>query len=455
MANVEALYAAVNAAERKALERDEKARKRRAAAAASACAAAADAGRAAALGNLPESIGQIKEVLDEKTGEIQRFRRVLDRRESVHVWVLETDAGSAVNEARSGRMMLQRAARSVLKGEKNPKRQDWRVVGCTYRRVAAEVGVLKNKGTGKARFGGVRICGSVWTCPVCAAKVSEHRKAEIHAATDVHTSAGGGIYMLTLTFAHKRADDVAKLVEGLRAALKRMRDHRTFRFMKEMIGYVGLIRALEVTYGDANGWHPHVHELWLTRHKLTRTQMRMVQREVFEAWRSACVHSGLGEPNRKAGVTFIEAESAQEYVTKFGREPKWGIGSELAKSHTKRGRLASQTPWDLLRMAGEGDARGAALFRTFAAAFFQARQLFWSRGLKEALGVEDLSDEEIAETDDGEVELVCTVSAEQWRKVLAQPYEARALVLQLAESGGRDAVELYLAGLREELEGLL
>lgn len=410
---------------------------------ASACAAGARAGGAAALGNLPKSIGQIREVIDEKTGEIQRFRLDPKRRE----YVLVVDEAAAVNEARSGRFMLQKVSRNVLKGSKTPRGMDWRVVGCTHRRVAAEVAVLKNKATKRARFGGLRICGSVWTCPVCAAKISEHRRGEIHAATDVHTEAGGGIYMLTLTFSHKRADEVAQLVKALKRALKLLRDHRTYKQCKQYIDYVGLIRALEVTYGDANGWHPHVHELWFTAKKLSRAQQRLVQKEIFEAWRVACVSAGLGEPNRKQGVTFIEAESAQEYVVKFGREPKWGVGSELAKSHTKKGRMASLTPFDLLRLAGEGDARAGALFETFAHAFYGSRQLFWSRGLKKAFGIDEVSDEEAAELDDGEAELVARLSAHDWRAVLRQPYESRGLLLQLAENGGVGAVREYVDGL--------
>ena len=421
---------------------------------ASACAAGARSGGGAALGNLPKSIGQIREVVDEKTGEIQRFRLDLKRREYVPI----VDDATAVNEARSGRFLLQKVSRKVLKGSLNPRGMDWRVIGCTHRRVAAEVAVLKNKGTQRARFGGLRICGSVWTCPVCAAKISEHRRGEIHAATDTHVAAGGGLYMLTLTFSHKRADHVALLVKALKRALKLLRDHRTYKQCKQYIDYVGLIRALEVTYGDANGWHPHVHELWLTAKKLSRAQLRLVQKEIFEAWRVACVSAGLGEPNRKQGVTFIEAESAQEYVVKFGREPKWGVGSELAKSHTKKGRMASMTPFDLLRLAGEGDGRAAALFETFAQAFYGSRQLFWSRGLKKLFGIDEVSDEEAAELEEGEAELVTRLSAVEWRAVLRQPYDSRGLVLELAENGGVEAVREYVEGLvlvKKKISGAL
>lgn len=411
-------------------------------AAASACAAA---GGGAALGTLTESNSQIREVVDEKTGEIQRFRLDERRRE----YVREVDAKQAVNEARSGRFMLQRVARSVLKGQKNPREQDWRVVGCVYRRISADVAVLVNRDHGRAHFGGVMICGSVWTCPVCGAKVSEHRRGEVHAGSDFHVQAGGAMYMVTLTFAHGREDDVGQLVKRLRHALKLLRAHRSYKGCQRYVDYVGLIRALEVTYGDANGWHPHVHELWLTGKRLSRAQLRVVQNELFEIWRVACVSAGLGEPNRKRGVTVVEAMSAQEYVTKWGREPRWGVGSELAKSHTKKGRgLASMTPFDLLRLAGEGDKRAGLLFRDFAGAFFGARQLFWSRGLKKALGIAEISDQEAAESEDGVVDVVGRVSADCWRWVLRQPYDARGLLLELVESGGWDAAETFLTAAR-------
>lgn len=413
---------------------------------ASACAAAgAGTGSGAALGNHTQSIGQFREVVDEKTGEIQRFRLDEARRE----YRLEIDPKVALNEARSGRFMLQRVARSVLKGRKNPRGMAWRVVSCVHKRISSEVAVLMNRSHGRAHYGGLMICGSVWTCPVCGAKISEHRRGEIHAATNRHVEAGGGMYMVTLTFAHGREDNVAELVKRLKRALKLFRDHRSYKGCRAYVDYVGLIRALEVTYGDENGWHPHVHELWLTGKRLSRVQLRVVQKELFEVWRVACLKAGLGEPNRKRGVDVVEALSAQDYVAKWGREPRWGVGSELAKAHTKRGRgLKSQTPFDLLRLAGEGDARAAMLFCTFAEAFFGSRQLFWSAGLKKALGVAEISDEAIAELEDGEVELVGLVSADLWRWVLKQPYDARGLLLELVESGGWEAAETFLTAAR-------
>lgn len=396
------------------------------------------------LGIFPKSSVKNRVVIDEKTGEIQRFRLDERRRE----YVQERDEETARTEARSGRYSLQGEARRLLRGQETPRGSAWRVVDCFRRRVAEDVAVLHSPKINRAHFGNLRICGSVWTCPVCAAKVGEHRKSEVVQACDTHKAAGGGLYMVTLTFAHKREDNVAELVKRLRSALTWFRMQSRYKKLVQYVDFVGLIRALEVTHGEANGWHPHVHELWLLKAPLSRAALRVVQSSLFELWRDACARAGLGLPNRKAGVTIIEAESAQEYVTKFGRDPKWGAASELTKAHVKRGRAKGRTPFDLLRESADGNLRAGLLFREFATAFFGSRQLFWSPGLKAAFGVAELSDEELAAMQEEEARLLVRVSAEQWRSVLAQPFDSRSLLLDLAERGGADAVTLYLDGLK-------
>ena len=42
------------------------------------------------------------------------------------------------------------------------------------------------------------------------------------------------------------------------AAAKKMREHRDYKHLRELFDVVGSIRALEVTHGNANGWHPHL-----------------------------------------------------------------------------------------------------------------------------------------------------------------------------------------------------
>lgn len=405
---------------------------------------------AGALGNNTESRAGFRWFLDQKTGEYQRHSVDPKRNE----YVLDVPQDFALVNARAARFSAQSSAGKLLAKELTPRGTQWRVSGCVRRKIGAEVGILYSAKAKKAHFGGLMVCGSVWTCPPCAAKVSERRKNEVVQATDLHKSQGGGLYMITWTTSHKRSDDLQDWLSRFSDARARMRRQRGYRELLATLGYVGSVRALEVTYGDANGWHPHEHGLWLLAKPLTTRQLTWMRSKLFELWRDACRAAGLPLPNRKAGVNVVLAESAAEYIAKFGREPRWGVGSEMAKQHTKNGRAASMTPFDLLRRYHEGSDDGShkrfgALFVVFAKAFFGKRQIVWSDGLKEMFGIVQKSDEDIAaEEPDDAVELV-RITATQWRCVLHQKADVRQILLERAETGGHAAVVAYLDQLMD------
>lgn len=399
------------------------------------------------LGNLTESRAGFLDVIDEKTGEIQRVRLDEKRRE----YVVDVDANTATISARKSRFAAQGTAADLLGHTKTPRGTVWRVVGCARRRVGTDVAVMHSPALGKAHFAGLMVCGSVWTCPPCAAKVSERRKQEIVKATDMHKSAGGSLYMITHTFAHQRSDQLADTMIRLSKARQHMRRQRAYRDLLRSMGFVGDIRTLEVTYGDANGWHPHEHNLWLVSKSLTDRQQRSLRSTLFDLWKRACVVAGLGTPNRKNGVNVIEADSAAEYMAKFGREPKWGVASELTKQHVKSGKAKSLTPFDLLRGAHDGVSRFAPLFVQFAMAFFGKRQVVWSRGLKAVFGIDEVTDEELAAREAEDASVVIRVTPFEWKTVLARPYDERSVLLELAEVGGYVAVRTYLDAITANL----
>lgn len=410
--------------------------------------------REAPLVHHTKSLHREKVVIDENTGEIQRFRFSEKRREYVPV--------SDADGARFERYALQVTARNVLADCAHPRgEKNWRVCSCLRKRVGEDVAVLYSPAVQRAHYGNLSICGSVWTCPVCGAKISERRKNEIEEAGQLHLDAGGALYMVTLTFAHERADVLRETIgsskdrTGMRGALARFRNAKGYKANAEDIGLVGLIRSLEVTHSWRNGWHPHLHELWLVAKKLTRAQLRAFQNEVFATWRAACKAVGLGVPNRKHGVKVELALTPAEYLQKWGREQTWSIGAELTKSHVKKSKDAKgATPFDLLRaVAGDNPSYSASqatgLYREFAIAFFGARQCFWTPGLKAAFGIEDKTDEELATEQEQDAKELCRISKDEWRRVLAQPFDVRATILKLAESGGADSVRLFIDGFRD------
>jgi hypothetical protein len=377
---------------------------------------------------------RIREVVDEKTGEIQQF--TFNKR------ACEFVPSSDPDTSRTNRFLLQVASRRLLPNE--------RVAHCirTLTNSEGSVAILKDKVHGKAHFSGLQTCGSAWNCPVCSAKISERRKVEIRNAVDVHVAAGGGVEMVTLTMRHSRFDVLAGLMSMLRQSLKLMREHRDYKHIRKIYEVVGSIRALEVTRGEANGWHPHLHELWLFPAPLKASQRAMLHRLLFGVWKNCCTRAGLPQPSRERGVHIQQAHSAADYVAKWGCEPKWDAATELTRANSKKSRSSKgRTPFDLLRDYASGDSRAGALFAEFAKAFKGFNQCRWSPGLKAVFGIDDITNEEIAAAQENAASQVTKVTRENWKIVLKQPYDSRSILLKLAETGGHDAVHVYLKSI--------
>jgi len=403
------------------------------------------------LVHITKSAAALRGVIDQKTGEIQWFKLNERSREYCSV--------DSPENALFERFKLQNTARQILQSARHPRGQDsrWRVIFCLrcLLKIAPHVAVMLSEQFGKAHYKNLITCGSVWTCSCCAAKISSRRAEEISAAADTHIAAGGALYMGTYTFSHSLQDLLTGLLgnresrRGLLGALYRFRYSRAYKVLCASYGVIGFIRALEVTKSYANGWHPHVHELLFFTRALSESELRSFKNKLFELWYQACLKAGLALPNRKNGVDVVRAFSPAEYLQKFGREQNWGTGAELTRSHVKHGRnRKGMTPFDLLRIASENqDFSGyeAKAFVEYATAFYGARQCVWSRGLKQAFGIGEVSDEEIAAREDDKAQLIMTIEPELWRKAIKADPNNRAAILRLAETGGREAVERFLA----------
>lgn len=345
-------------------------------------------------------------------------------------------------ENRIIRYQRQAAARKLL--------PDSRVFKCLRWRLANTVKVLKSVEHGKCHYGDLIICGSVWDCPVCAAKIAEIRRLELTLATQQHTAAGGSVLLVTLTYPHQREDDLSDLLARQAKAMIWFYSHRDYKDLKKRYMKKGRVRALEVNHGEANGWHPHVHELWFM--DLHLSDFETLHLEVLTLWRKACVKHGLGLPSFEHGVDIRGGDYAAKYVTKFGQEDKkdWSIEHELTKANVKKGRKGSRSPFQLLDDYIEGDKRSGALFAEYSKAFYRKKQLTWSRGLKAQFDLEEKTDDDIAHDQEDVAVLLAEIETDEWyaiTKTSTPKQDNRALVLTLAENGGADAMRRFIADL--------
>jgi len=150
-------------------------------------------------------------------GETERQRRhdpaVAAPQGAPLVVVRNNEPLSSPMAGRVQRFALQSVARSIL-----PQSRTARCL--RVRAHDQDVAVWKSLTHGTATYRGLQTCGSVWTCPVCAAKIAERRRGELVQAMELHKSQGGFVSLLTLTTPHQRGDDLAALLKQQGAALQ-------------------------------------------------------------------------------------------------------------------------------------------------------------------------------------------------------------------------------------------
>lgn len=293
-------------------------------------------------------------------------------------------------------------------------------------------------------FGNLMTCGSVWHCPICAGKVSEHRRGELVQAVEYWKGQGAEVLLLTLTVPHYANQKLQIVLDGLTDALRKMTNSREWKALAKSIGLHGRVRALEVTYGE-NGWHPHFHLLLFSYRS---NDLVKLQSEILDLWKASCLKASLPEPNYH-GVKVDNGELAAQYVG------KWGIEHEMTKGHIKKSN-SGYSPFDLLRVylgtsvngrfLDRHPDRAAALFREYAKAFKGKRQLVWSQGLRDDLlsSLPEMSDEEIADRIDQDAELFALIPIRIWKIILGR--NLRGQVLEKCREG-KDSFDNYLKKL--------
>jgi hypothetical protein len=345
------------------------------------------------------------------------------------------------------RWALKSVAEKALRGTAEGKR----VYRCHRYRLGSEVELWHDPLKGSASFRKVETCHSVWSCPVCSAKISERRRLELVQGIKAHRENGGAVLFWTLTFPHTRSDELATILDRFLRAIRWLTSHKTYKqAIKPQFGILGYVRALETTHGVRNGWHPHAHALLFLERPLTDEQFGWLYIKLNDLWTRACERMGLPTPALGVGshlkkATASTEEVVAEYVAKWGHQPSkvahWTAPHELTKATSKRGRESSRTPWDLLRVnLVEEDPQALVLFREYVQAFKGRRQLTWTPGLRARLGLGvEQTDEEIAESaSEDDNALLCTFDVETWRRIAWAG--AQGAILDASGSGDLERV---------------
>jgi hypothetical protein len=296
---------------------------------------------------------------------------------------------------------------------------------CRYGQSSVEI--LCNTHNDGVFFGGLAACGSVWVCPVCAAKISERRRVELSTTLATWREKGGGQIMITFTLQHTNGEPCLTVLNNLVAAYRSFWKTRPGQQITEAFGIVGRIRSLEVTYGK-NGWHAHIHTLAFMPGTQSVADIEKLSNCITTHWcnvlqrrgRYASSHHGLK-------VQHSDTEIAA-YIAKFGHEPRWNASHELAKSHTKMSGKNGLMPFQLLEQYNQNFNNGK-LFVEYAYAFKGKSQLRWTRGLRDLLGLEnELTDEELVNKTEEDATRLAELTREQWHIIIANDIRGELLL---------------------------
>lgn len=331
----------------------------------------------------------------------------------------------------------------------------YRTHDCRWVRRAHFVGVMYAAQHQSSHFTGLATCGSVWACPVCCALIQQRRRLELVQLLDWTYSQGHSASMVTFTFPHTRFDSLSDLLNRQRLAFKRFRSGKAWQGFKTRYGFVGLVRSLELTHGK-NGWHPHTHELWITR-PLSPLEQAQFREFVLDRWMKVCAAVGLLDESDSSSrhafllhsldVRFSAKDS--DYLAKQDNSRSWGVDREIATSSSKKGRAAGVHPHEFLVRQSQGDFDR---FIEYVHGMAGQRQLYWSSRLKEKCGLDDVTDEVLADESRTPADLLINLSASDWDYV--RKANAHAEILEAAETGDYNNVLRVLHSLGVDPRGL-
>lgn len=308
-----------------------------------------------------------------------------------------------------------------------------------------------------ARYAGIMTCGSGWTCLVCATKIGEVRREELSYANVMHVKAGGRVDLTTMTFPHELNEmPLSKTMERFDKARQKFKNSASYKAVfdrkKSKTGCIGCVSSMEITHG-VNGWHPHLHMLSFTERSINPDEVAKLKK----AWVGILIKCGLGDNSKIAhmmerALDVRGGEDAAAYIAKYGREEKWGITSELTRSHAKKGIGDSVTPFGLLALSDAGDDRAGELFKEFANVFLGRRLITFSPGLRAHFGIGDEreSDEEAAAQPNEATDFVGMLEPEQWRVVLRADARAELLAFAAEQCDGyaQEQLDLFIENLK-------
>ena len=408
------------------------------------------------------------------------------------------------------RYRLLRTAQSILAKSGATWKEQHRTCWCSRSLLFSDYGegnggrvdFYRNESRTNATMRGLQRCGNLHACPICAAKVGELRRKQLSAGMERHISNGqtaeqkkkqlpgsNSAYLITQTFSHDRCNHgegekcdncLDVLHERFSKARAKFQNSREWKRFREQQNVIGCVNSFEHTVSIENGWHPHVHMLVFCNAKAfdegaaaENGDLTSPAIEKLNAlWCKCLLDCKLGDKSKlndmkKHAFNVRGGEKAAQYIAKYGHDEKWGASREMTQSHSKVGSAGTRdghmhfTPFQLLIWADAGDAWAVHRFRDYAKAIEGKRALTWTPsttkdgvkipGLKEALDVQDVDEEQWAKNDENQPEQVYVgyLVAEQYAAIMKRKQLPEFLQYVATCAGSQDDLNDYIECLHD------
>lgn len=291
------------------------------------------------------------------------------------------------------------------------------------------------------------VCGSVWLCPVCSAKILAERAAETRDMIKSLRRQGRDVGMATFTMSHHAGQSLAQCWDAQSYAWSKVTSGRGWTADKIRYGALEWMRAAEVTVG-ANGWHCHIHCLIVFDGPTSYAMGRELAESMWQRWESALRRKGFDavrdfasfDVDGAGGLNYRAADGAVEQLGDYFNK---ATADEAVYGMLKHARGENLTPFEVARaFVDTGDADLLDRWQEWARFAVGRKQLTYSQGFRALAGVGDeLTDEQIAEADVGSEDVVF-LPGESWREIRDSSLVVD--LLEVAEVGGRAVLVQWL-----------
>jgi len=327
--------------------------------------------------------------------------------------------------------------------------------------------VTGRTGEGRVSLSGLMACGYRW-CPICGPRIGHRMRDDLERVIrGWREGMGGEVLFGTFTVKHDRDDSLADLVDAVMAGWHGVTRGNGWAADRRRHGVSYWVRVLECKCSTATGWHPHLHYLLFVEAAADRQGALPVDallRSMFRRYARALDAIGRSADIAGQDLHVATGDDLDDLARYFAKEAAstGGMGArdmafELSNSDGKtrsRGIAGVQrfTLGELLGAAADGDLWAASRVREYESALLGRRFVAWARGVRELFEVEDISDIDVAQSEDS-IPVMFQARAASFRRLIGRPGKRVELVERMLTDADTEVVSWLRQWGVEAVEG--